>query len=173
MSLGGAGSVGSCNDRGQREAICNLVAAGVTVVAAAGNESQPATRSTPAVYPEVITVSALTDSDGKPGGDGPRTCRGTADDSFADYSNYGSPVDIIAPGSCIRSTSNRGGYVEYSGTSMAAPHVAGAAGLVAAANPGMAPADVQAALIANGTNDWNTSTDRDNNHEPLLSISGL
>lgn len=173
MSLGGSGSDGSCTDNGYREAVCNLVGAGVTLVVAAGNSSADAANFAPATFPEAITVSALTDSDGAPGGLGPSSCRSTADDNFADYSNYGSDVDIIAPGSCILSTSNTGGYVEYSGTSMASPHVAGGAALVKAANPGYSPAQVGSALRSSGSYNWNAADDPDGIKEPLLDISGL
>ena len=124
-------------------AICRLVASGVTVVAAAGNNSFSAAKLKPASYNEVITVSALADTDGKPGGTGGQLCYswGTydRDDTFADFSNYGGDVDLIAPGKCIWSTlpGNRYGYI--SGTSMAAPHVTGAAALFKASRPVATP----------------------------------
>ena len=95
------------------------------------------------------------------------------DDTFADFSNYGGDVDLIAPGKCIWSTlpGNRYGYM--SGTSMAAPHVTGAAALYKASRPLATPAQVRAALRAAGTLDWNTATDPDSIHEPLLDVSHL
>ncbi|MCJ7709587.1 MAG: S8 family serine peptidase [Chloroflexi bacterium] len=159
------------------QAICRLVASGVTVVAAAGNNSFNAGNLIPASYDEVITVSALADTDGLPGGLGGPSCYswGTydKDDTFADFSNYGSDVDLIAPGKCIWSTlpGNRYGY--SSGTSMAAPHVTGAAALYKASRPLATPADVRTALRVAGTQDWNTATDPDGTHEPLLNVARL
>ncbi len=159
------------------QAVCRLVASGVTVVAAAGNNGFNAANLKPASYDEVITVSALADSDGKAGGVGGALCYswGTydRDDTFADFSNYGADVDLIAPGKCIWSTlpGNRYGYV--SGTSMAAPHVTGAAALYKSSRPFATPVEVRAALRAAGTLDWNTATDPDSIHEPLLDVSHL
>jgi len=140
MSLGDVGSVGSCQDGGIREAICNSVAAGVTYVAAAGNSTVDAATFIPAAFPEVIAVSAMVDRDGEPGGLG-----GCAflflycDDTLAFFSNYGTVVDLTAPGAQIYSTWNGGGYQTADGTSMASPHVAGVAALVRAARPSLAP----------------------------------
>jgi len=159
------------------QAICRLVASGVTVVAAAGNNSFNASRLIPASYDEVITVSALADTDGIPGGLGGNACYswGTydRDDTFADFSNYGGDIDLIAPGKCILSTlpGNRYGYL--SGTSMAAPHVTGAVALYKSSRPRATPAEVRAALRAAGTQDWNTATDPDGVHEPLLNVARI
>jgi subtilisin family serine protease len=157
-------------------AICRLVASGVTVVAAAGNDSSTASLLVPASYNEVITVSALADSDGKPGGLGGNRCYswGTydKDDTFADFSNRGSDVDLIAPGKCIWSTVP-GGYKYSSGTSMAAPHVTGAVALLKATRPDLTPAEVREALQYLGTLDWKTSTDPDSYHERLLDVSKI
>jgi subtilisin len=100
----------------------------------------------PAAYDEVITVSALADSDGRPGGDGRATTQG-ADDSLADFSNFGADVDIAAPGVDILSTV-LGGYARGYGTSVASPHVAGAAALFLAKQPGATPAEVKAHLLS-------------------------
>ena len=157
-------------------AICRLVASGVTVIAAAGNDSSSAAARVPAAYNEVITVSALADTDGKPGGLGGNRCYswGTydKDDSFADFSNRGSDVDIIAPGKCIWSTIP-GGYAYMSGTSMAAPHVAGAAALLKASRPGLNPAEVREALIYLGNDNWKRWTDPDGKPERLLDVSRI
>ena len=172
MSLGGGGeddgSCGARNDDAMHAAICESVAAGVTYVVAAGNDSADASTSTPAAYDEVITVSALADFDGLPGGGAPSTCRNDQDDTFASFSNYGSDVDLIAPGVCIESTSMLGGYDTLSGTSMASPHVAGAAALYAANNPGASPAQVKSALQNAGSTDWSDADDPDSTQERLL-----
>ena len=88
------------------KAVCAATAAGVTLVASAGNDSMDATGYLPAAYPEVIAVSALADSDGQTGGFGPPpACLPEAlDDHLAFFSNFGSVVDIAAPGVCISST---------------------------------------------------------------------
>ncbi len=175
MSLGGSGAddqnCGKTNKDAMHQAICNSVAAGITYVVAAGNDSADAKTSTPAAYDEVITVSALADFNGKPGGGAPATCRADVDDTFADFSNYGADIDLIAPGVCILSTWKLGGYNTISGTSMASPHVAGAAGLYKATHPTASPAAVKSALQSAGTLDWNNSDDKDGTKERLLNAS--
>jgi subtilisin len=173
MSLGGTGSPGSCNDGGYREAICNSVAAGVTYVTSAGNSAADAANFRPANFPETITVSALADFDGLPGGLGEPTCRNDEDDTLANFSNYGEVVDLIAPGVCILSTWTGGGYNTISGTSMASPHVAGAAALYIHQNPGASPAQVRQALTSAGNFDWDASSDPDGIQEPLLDVGGF
>ncbi len=173
MSLSGAGSKGSCTDGGMHEAICNSVNAGVTYVVAAGNEDSDATNHVPAAYDEVITVSALADFDGDAGGLGSPTCLFDDDDTFASFSNYGEDVDIIAPGVCILSTWNDGGYNTISGTSMASPHVAGAAALYKAANPNATPGDIKAVLQSVGSLNWNNFDDPDGVKERLLDVGGF
>jgi subtilisin len=175
MSLGGAGTddgnCGNSNQDAMHKAICRSVAAGITYAVAAGNDSEDAANSTPAAYDEVVTVSALSDFNGVPGGGAPSTCRADVDDSFADYSNYGSDVDLIAPGTCINSTWMLGGYNTISGTSMASPHVAGGAALYKATHPTATPAAVKSALQAAGTLDWNNADDGDSTKERLLDVS--
>jgi subtilisin len=159
------------------QAICRITAMGITVVAAAANDSASAAARRPASYNEVITVSALADTDGKAGGLGGHRCYDwgsyDVDDTFANFSNYGSDVDLIAPGKCIWSTSKNGSYGTSSGTSMAAPHVTGAAALYLATRPGAPPAEVRWALRYLGNKNWKTSTDPDGVPDPLLDISRL
>jgi subtilisin family serine protease len=153
------GKCGSINHDILHAAICRLVISGVTVVAAAGNDSGDANKRVPASYNEVITVSALADTDGKPGGLGGHRCYSWGgydqDDTFADFSNYGFDVDLIAPGKCIWSTVPSG-YQYMSGTSMAAPHVTGAVALLKASRPYLTPLEVREALNYLGTSDWKT-----------------
>ncbi len=157
-------------------AICRLVANGVTVVAAAANDSGSAAARVPAAYNEVITVSALADTDANPGGLGGNRCYswGTydVDDTFADFSNYGSDVDLIAPGKCITSTIPTG-YAYMSGTSMAAPHVAGAIALLKASRPQLTPTEVKEALQYLGNLGWSVTSDPDPYHEKLLDVQRI
>src|SRR5262245_61204649 len=120
MSLGDTGGIGTCTDGGIRQAICTSVAAGVTYIAAAGNSTVDTSGFIPAAFPEVIAVSALTDLDGEPGGQG--GCYLFVifcDDTLAEYSNFGSTVAVTAPGTQITSDWTGGGYETEMGTRMA------------------------------------------------------
>jgi subtilisin family serine protease len=145
MSLGGTGSddgnCGATNSDALHLAICAAVNdAGVTFVVAAGNDAKDFNGFVPAAYDEVLTVTAMADFNGMPGGGGSATCRSDVDDTPADFSNFttvGSLDElhtIAAPGVCINSTWKNGGFKTISGTSMAAPHVAGAVALCRAAD---------------------------------------
>jgi subtilisin family serine protease len=173
MSLGGSGSDSTCANDAFHQAICNSVAAGITYAVAAGNESDNAANHVPAAFDEVITVSALADFNGQPGGGAASTCRADVDDTFADFSNFGADVDIIAPGVCILSTWKGSSYNTISGTSMATPHVTGAAALYISSHLGASPSQVKTALQNAGTNNWSTNTDPDGTHENLLNVSSF
>ena len=189
MSLGGGGlPLGSCGSTTDAEhvAICNATSKGVTFVVAAGNSGwnydyapQP---DVPAAYPEVLTVTAMSDSDGQPGafGGAPTCRRGEADDRYASFSNYaaGSTAvnhTIAGPGVCIYSTWMNGGYNTISGTSMATPNVAGlvAACLDDTSASGCArkaPAQVIAQMRANAQVHANSSNGFTG--DPLHALSG-
>lgn len=130
MSLGGGAST-SMDD-----AVKNSIADGVTYVVAAGNSSANASNYSPARVPEAITVGSTTSTDG-----------------FSSFSNYGSLVDILAPGSSITSAwyTSSTATNTISGTSMASPHVAGTSALYLKTNTSASPATVANALISNAT----------------------
>jgi subtilisin family serine protease len=147
MSLGEAiGPGNQVYDGPMHDAIKRSVAAGVTYVVAAGNGGGDANYVIPATYNEVITVSAMVDTDGKPGGLGPSTSSGK-DDTRASFSSYGRDVDIAAPGVNTQSTAPGGGISVMSGTSFATPHVVGAVALYTAQFGRVGPAAIKSALI--------------------------
>ena len=139
----------NCDSDKLRQVICRLFEAGVTVIAAAGNQKTDAAGFAPAKLNEVITVGALVDFDGIPGGLGSPTCGPGTDDEIADFSNTGSVVDLFAPGVCIETTKLEGleETVNPSGTSLAAAHVAGAAAIYKACHEDATPNEVRAALL--------------------------
>ncbi len=154
-------------------AVCRAQAAGAIVVVAAGNDGWPVDMDAPSRYRDVITVSALSDTDGQAGAEG-ATCHGR-DDHMADYSNFGAGVDVLAPGSCIRSTALEGvgKTVSMSGTSMAAPHVAGAVARLLERDPTISRAAITSRLVSTGSADWDETSDLDDAKEPLLSVERL
>jgi subtilisin family serine protease len=148
MSLGGGASTAL------DDAVRRSITAGVTYVVAAGNgdfigRQQPACNYSPARVREALTVGATNSSDAK-----------------ASWSNYGECVDIFAPGVSITSawyTSNTATNT-ISGTSMAAPHVAGVAALYLQANPTASAATVFSAIVNGSTKNIVTSSSTTNNH---------
>ena len=160
-----------CKSTAQDEAISGAVAEGVTFVVAAGNSAKDASTFNPANHPDVVTVSALADFNGQPGGLGAATCREDVDDTLANFSNFGPLVEIAAPGVCITSTWLNGGYNTISGTSMASPHVAGAAALLMSGESLMTPSQVRAELVEADNHDWTDERVSANDpHEPLLDV---
>ena len=130
MSLGGSASTSLDS------AVAGAVANGVTMVVAAGNSNLDACTVSPARVPAAVTVGATTTLDYR-----------------ASYSNVGACVDLFAPGHGVTSAWNTGATASQalSGTSMAAPHVAGVAALMLQASPTATPAAVAAQLVANAT----------------------
>ena len=129
-------SLTSLSSSALNTAVSNSIATGVTYVAAAGNAAQDACNYSPANIPDVITVAAL-----------------TGNDLQAAYSNYGSCVDIYAPGSQIYSATNTDDYAYTldTGTSQASAFVAGAVALYLEGNPSASPAQVAQAIISGAT----------------------
>ena len=199
MSLGGKGSSAA-----YRTAIQNSVARGVLYTVSAGNEHRDvyggdgtfgtSDDRVPAAFPEVATISALADTDGRPGGlkntsTSFSNCTEAKDDSFACFSNFsrsvepnpvvspGKKIDLMLPGYLIYSTYKNGGYKTLSGTSMAAPHAAGLAARYIAAHTRATDAAgvvaIRQALVDGGweqtdlANGLKVQDDRDPNRERI------
>ena len=149
MSLGVAGVSAALND-----AVARAIADGITVVVAAGNSYADACGSSPASAPLAVTVGATTSSD-----------------SMSYFSNYGSCVDIFAPGSSITSAaiSSSSATTTMSGTSMASPHVAGVAAVILGTQNLLTPAEVATAMKAAATTGVITSIGADSPNLLLFS----
>ncbi len=144
MSLGASGIYSTLEN-----AITNSINAGFTYAIAAGNSNADACDFTPARTPAAITVGSTTSTDAR-----------------SSFSNYGSCVDLFAPGSSINSTYNSSNTstTTLSGTSMASPHVAGVAALYLQANPSASASEVRDAIVGGATQGIVTSSLTANNH---------
>ena len=144
MSLGATGTNSTIEN-----AITNSINAGYTYAIAAGNSNIDACNYTPARTPSAITVGSTTSADAR-----------------SSFSNYGNCVDIFAPGSSIKSTyyTSTTATATMSGTSMAAPHVAGVAALYLQLNPGASPSSVRNAIVDGASQGVVTNSLSTNNH---------
>ena len=174
MSIGGTGrSDGACgtiSGDSEHKAICAATNAGVTFVVSAGNAAVNFASTVPAAYPEVLTATAITDTDGLPGASGPASCaRKELDDRTGTYSSYAvTAADaahaIAAPGTCVTSAGLGGGASTYTGTSQAAPHVAAAVALCNGSGgqpgpcAGLAPASAIAQVRGDATTAMSPAT---------------
>ncbi len=155
LSLGGVGdpSANSMLD----DSIQALLDAGVVVVIAAGNEAADTAGFIPAGYDLGMVVSAYDAYGG--------------DNGFAYFSNYGDAVDIAAPGMTITSTYPDGDYAALSGTSMAAPHVAGAAAAYVAMYPELGADEVITDMLSAAEEGY--AGQGGDHEEPLLDVAAL
>src|SRR6266540_3932607 len=151
MSLGGGASTSLDN------AVANSIASGVTYAIAAGNSNASACNSSPARLGAAITVGATTSTDAR-----------------SSFSNYGTCLDLFAPGSSITSSWNTSDTATntISGTSMATPHVAGVAALYLQSNPAAAPATVRDAIVASATTGVVTNPGTGSPNRLLYSLLG-
>ena len=176
-------SLSTSNSTTLKAALDRAVAAGVTITVSAGNASTDTRNYSPAnsLNTGVITVSSMNSA-------GVMATTSNSGLNYADDSGLENGVDVIAPGEAVISTYINSGYASLSGTSMAAPHVAGAAALCKVQNPEYSPADVkQAIMMSPPTGFWNvgaagifglapwraTSGDRDGFYEPLINAAAF
>lgn len=173
LSLGG--SAGEAESQIERAAIQELVANGVTVVAASGNQGS-ALPAPPASYPESISVGAV-----------------DASLERANYSNYGSTLDVVAPGGDISADENNDGfpdgvystvgddsgdsieftYTFFEGTSMACPHVSGVIGLMLSANPDLTPGEIRQILTSTATDLGEPGWDEEYGHGLINALAAV
>lgn len=137
MSLGGGSYNGFCDTDARKAIIDNLRSAGIATVIASGNDSYDGFVGAPACISSAITVGATLDSS----------------NTVAGYSNHASMVDVMAPGSNITSSTitSNSDYHTTNGTSMAAPHVAGAIAVLKDKNSGLSVDQIELALERTGT----------------------
>jgi subtilisin family serine protease len=173
----------------EMESIVNKIFdAGIPIVVSAGNQGINSQKVVPSIFQSVITTSAISDTDGKCGGLGSlssewyKTGEEYQDDSLAGFSNYGTMIDLAAPGVDILSTLPNNQYGEMSGTSMAAPHVAGALAVLKSHYPEYSASILNNVLSQEGSNQWTDcnfhgygyfTDDNDPYSEPLLYVKNI
>lgn len=139
VGAGTFGSVAACESSGVgaalKPAVATLRNRGIITVASSGNGGSASALSLPACLSNVVSVGATTK---------------TTPEQVASFSNSASFLTLLAPGVAITSSVPGGGFAPKSGTSMAAPHVAGALALLRSARPGYTPEDYVAALVTTG-----------------------
>ncbi|HYO61347.1 MAG TPA: S8 family serine peptidase, partial [Actinomycetota bacterium] len=134
MSLGNGDNNGSACDGDSRKSVIDLLLAqNVATVISAGNDGHPAGVGTPGCISSAVTVGSTTDTD-----------------AISGFSNRGALVDVFAPGSAIDSSTPDDGYSNFQGTSMAAPHVAGAWAVLRSAYPDETVAEILTVLQDTG-----------------------
>ena len=133
LSLGGGLFPAACDDEPYKPTIDNLRAIGIASVVASGNQGATAGLSSPACISTAVSVGATTKTD-----------------TVAWFSNIASFLSLLAPGDAITSSTPGGTYESLSGTSMAAPHIAGAWGIIQQAVPGAAVGTILTALRTTG-----------------------
>ncbi len=146
MSLGGGGFAGTCN--GESPSMTNVInrlhTAGVATTVSSGNGGRSSAISFPACIATAIAIGATSDFTGSVSGNPVQLDKRTF------YSDLSSTLDLYAPGTLIRSSVPDGGFANFNGTSMAAPHVAGAFAVIQSLDPSLGVTPIEAAMKSVG-----------------------
>jgi subtilisin family serine protease len=135
MSLGGQTSAAPCRTDPRASIIRSLRNANIATVVASGNDSQGDRIAAPACVPDAVSVGSTGDGSG-----------GTTTDQVSSFTNSATFLSLLAPGSVINSSIPGGGFAQFSGTSMATPHVSGAFAILKQAAPHATVSQMLAAL---------------------------